>query len=57
VNEVLKYPVTPAVKALLARRRNDAEWFNVRPPLARISNQHANELASAYDRIFSQEPR
>ena len=57
VNEVLKYPVTPAVKALLALRRNDAAWLNVRPPLARISNQETNELVSAYDRIFSQEPR
>jgi 4-hydroxy-tetrahydrodipicolinate synthase len=54
VNEVLKYPVTPAVKALLARRRNDEGWLNVRPPLTRISSQHANELASVYDRIFSQ---
>jgi 4-hydroxy-tetrahydrodipicolinate synthase len=57
VNEVLKYPVTPAVKSLLARRMNDEGWFNVRPPLTRISGQHAEELASAYDRIFSQEPR
>ena len=52
VNEVLKYPVTPAVKALLARRRNDTGWLNVRPPLTRISSQDANELAAAYDRIF-----
>jgi 4-hydroxy-tetrahydrodipicolinate synthase len=57
VNEVLKYPVTPAVKSLLARRKNDAAWFNVRPPLARISNQDTDELASAYDTIFAQEPR
>jgi 4-hydroxy-tetrahydrodipicolinate synthase len=57
VNEVLKYPVTPAVKSLLARRMNDEGWLNVRPPLTRISGQHAEELASAYDRIFSQEPR
>jgi 4-hydroxy-tetrahydrodipicolinate synthase len=57
VNEIVKYPVTAAVKALLARSRNDAAWFNVRPPLARISNQDTNQLASAYDRIFSQEPR
>lgn len=55
VHEVLKYPVTPAVKALLARRMNDEGWLNVRPPLTRISSQHADELASAYDRIFSQE--
>jgi 4-hydroxy-tetrahydrodipicolinate synthase len=57
VNEVLKYPVTPAIKALLALHRNDAGWVNVRPPLTRISNQDTNELASAYDRILSQESR
>jgi 4-hydroxy-tetrahydrodipicolinate synthase len=57
VNEILKFPVTPAVKALLARRWNDEGWLNVRPPLTSISSQHANELASAYDRIFSQTPR
>jgi 4-hydroxy-tetrahydrodipicolinate synthase len=57
VNEVLKYPVTPAVKALLAHCRNDEGWLNVRPPLNRLSSQHANELASTYDRIFSQKPR
>jgi 4-hydroxy-tetrahydrodipicolinate synthase len=57
VNEVLKYPVTPAVKALLARRSNDAGWLNVRPPLTRISNQSADQLALAYARIFAQEPR
>jgi 4-hydroxy-tetrahydrodipicolinate synthase len=56
VNEILKFPVTPAVKALLARRWNDEGWLNVRPPLTSISSQHANELASAYDRIFSQTP-
>jgi 4-hydroxy-tetrahydrodipicolinate synthase len=57
VNEILKFPVTPAVKALLAQHRNDEGWLNVRPPLTRLSSQHANELASAYDRIFSQKRR
>jgi 4-hydroxy-tetrahydrodipicolinate synthase len=52
VNEVLRNPVTPAVKALLAGRRNDPGWFNVRPPLTRISDQAACALALAYDRIF-----
>jgi len=56
VNEVLKHPVTPAVKALLASRRNDPGWANVRPPLIRISDQDAQELTSAFDRIFAQEP-
>ena len=57
VNEILKFPVTPAVKALLAWLWNEEGWLNVRPPLTRISSQHANELASVYDRIFSQKPR
>ena len=57
VNEVLKYPVTPAVKALLARGRNDDAWSNVRPPLVRISDQDANDLGRAYDRILSGAPR
>jgi 4-hydroxy-tetrahydrodipicolinate synthase len=53
VNAVLKYPVTPAVKALIARQKNDDGWLNVRPPLTRVSSQQVNELASAWDRIFS----
>jgi 4-hydroxy-tetrahydrodipicolinate synthase len=55
VNEILKYPVTPAIKALLAYRRNDARWSIVRPPLTRISPQDSQVLAAAYDRIFGQE--
>ena len=57
VNEVLKYPVTPAVKALLARGRKDDAWSNVRPPLVRISDQDAEALGRAYDRILSEPPR
>jgi 4-hydroxy-tetrahydrodipicolinate synthase len=53
VNEVLKYPVTPAVKALLAGRRNDPGWLKVRPPLTPIANHAAHQLASAYDRVFA----
>lgn len=56
VNELLKYPVTPAVKALLAGHKNDADWLNVRPPLTPISSQGAQDLASAYERIFAREP-
>jgi len=53
VSAVLKCPVTPAVKALIARKKNEDGWLNVRPPLTRVSSQQANELASAWDRIFS----
>jgi 4-hydroxy-tetrahydrodipicolinate synthase len=53
VNAVLKCPVTPAVKALIALKKDDNGWLNVRPPLTRVSNQQARELAAAWDRIFS----
>ena len=52
VGAVLKCPVTPAVKALIAAKKNDDGWLNVRPPLTRVSSQQANELASAWNRIF-----
>jgi 4-hydroxy-tetrahydrodipicolinate synthase len=53
VAAVLKYPVTPAVKALIGLKTGGDGWLNVRPPLTRISSQQANDLASAWDRIFS----
>ena len=53
VSAVLKCPVTPAVKALIAVNKNDDGWLNVRPPLTRVSSQQANELSSAWNRIFS----
>jgi 4-hydroxy-tetrahydrodipicolinate synthase len=53
VNEVLKYPVTSSVKALIARRKNDGLWLNVRPPLTRICDQAARQLISTYDGIFA----
>jgi 4-hydroxy-tetrahydrodipicolinate synthase len=57
VNAVLKCPVTPAVKALIARKKNDDGWLNVRPPLTRVSSEQVNELSSAWDRIFSTQCR
>jgi len=51
--EILKFPVTPAVKALLAHRHKDPAWSNVRPPLVALSDSEAASLSSAYDRIVS----
>lgn len=53
VNAVLKFPVTPAVKALIAVKTNDDSWLNVRPPLTQVSREQASELASGWNRIFS----
>lgn len=53
VNEVLKFPVTPAVKALVSHCQNDPEWLNVRPPLVPLTPVEATRVADAYRRIIS----
>lgn len=54
VDEVLKYPVTPAVKALVAHRTGDAAWLNVRSPFLRISAADADRLGSIFDHLFAE---
>ncbi|CAN7313514.1 dihydrodipicolinate synthase family protein [Mesorhizobium amorphae] len=56
VLELLKYPVTPAVKVMVARKTGDEGWLAVRPPLEPISAQGRHQLAAAYDRLFATEP-
>ncbi|RJT40882.1 dihydrodipicolinate synthase family protein [Mesorhizobium waimense] len=56
VLELLKYPVTPAVKVMVARKTGDEGWLAVRPPLEPISAQGRQQLAAAYDRLFATEP-
>ena len=53
VIEILKFPFTPAVKALLAHRQKDPAWLNVRPPLETLSEAEAARLAHAYDGIVA----
>jgi len=55
VTRILKYPVTPAVKALLAHCKQDSRWSNVRPPLTQLSSEEQADLAIAYRTIFSTE--
>jgi 4-hydroxy-tetrahydrodipicolinate synthase len=52
VEEVLRYPVTPAVKALVAHRSGDRAWLHVRAPLAAIGEAEALRLGSVYDHLF-----
>ncbi|WP_457094283.1 dihydrodipicolinate synthase family protein [Microvirga sp. P5_D2] len=54
VDKVLTYPVTPAVKALVAHRTGDAAWLNVRSPFLRISAAEAERLGSFYDHLFAE---
>jgi 4-hydroxy-tetrahydrodipicolinate synthase len=51
--EILRFPVSSAVKSLLAHRYNDPAWSAVRPPLVTLSQAEAAALASACDRIVS----
>ncbi|RUW24400.1 dihydrodipicolinate synthase family protein [Mesorhizobium sp. M4B.F.Ca.ET.215.01.1.1] len=56
VLELLKFPVIPAVKAMLARSTGDDGWLAVRPPLEPTSQQGRKQLAAAYDQLFATEP-
>lgn len=49
VDEILKCPVIPAVKALLAHRRGDREWRAARPPLAPLGAALTERLVADYD--------
>ncbi|CDZ29621.1 dihydrodipicolinate synthase family protein [Neorhizobium galegae] len=52
VLELLKYPVTPAVKAMIAHLSSDPSWLTVRPPLLSIPDEGQRLLASAFDTLF-----
>ncbi|WP_343234688.1 dihydrodipicolinate synthase family protein [Microvirga splendida] len=52
VDEVLKYPVVPAVKALLTRRTGEEAWLNVRAPLVRLPVADVERLGTFYDDLF-----
>jgi 4-hydroxy-tetrahydrodipicolinate synthase len=53
VNEVLKHPVIPAVKTLMAHRTWDSAWARVRPPLVGLSTAEAERLGGLYDDLFA----
>jgi 4-hydroxy-tetrahydrodipicolinate synthase len=52
VAELLKYPVVPAVKAMVAHVMSEEIWLAVRPPLASISGEGQAQLALAFDKLF-----
>lgn len=53
VDVILNYPVTPAVKVLVARTRGNGVWLNVRPPLITIAAQDRDRIGQAFDQAFS----
>jgi 4-hydroxy-tetrahydrodipicolinate synthase len=54
VDEVLKYPVTPAVKSLIALKTTAQDWRRVRPPLMALTQAEAALLTNAYSAIFAE---
>ncbi|MBB3238500.1 dihydrodipicolinate synthase family protein [Phyllobacterium endophyticum] len=52
VNELLKFPVTPAVKALVAYQAGDDGWRRARAPLQALSDADCRRLAGIFDRLF-----
>ncbi len=52
VAELLKYPVTPAVKAMLAHLSGNDAWLAVRPPLLAITRDDMRKLANAFGALF-----
>ncbi|MGO7867417.1 dihydrodipicolinate synthase family protein, partial [Rhizobium ruizarguesonis] len=52
VDELLKFPVTAAVKAMVAHLTSDEICLAVRPPLVSISGEGQAQLALAFDTLF-----
>jgi 4-hydroxy-tetrahydrodipicolinate synthase len=52
VNELLKFPVTPAVKAMVAHHRGDDGWRRARAPLQALSDSDFQRLTGIFDRLF-----
>ncbi|MQB41170.1 dihydrodipicolinate synthase family protein [Rhizobium sp. ICMP 5592] len=52
VQELLKFPVTAAVKVMVAQLSGDEIWLAVRPPLVSISGEGRNHLAGAFNALF-----
>ena len=52
--EILRFPVIPAIKVLLAYRDNNPAWAAPRPPLVRLSKADATSLLLAFDRARSE---
>lgn len=51
VSALVAHPVTPAVKAMLARRNGDAAWRRVRPPLLPLDDAGCEAIGTIFDRL------
>jgi 4-hydroxy-tetrahydrodipicolinate synthase len=51
VEEIVRVPVTPAVKALIAYRRGDDRWRNVAAPLRPLAKERRERLTALADEL------
>lgn len=54
VVELLNYPVTPAVKVLVAHCSGDAIWLNVRPPLVPFAEAERAHITGVFSGLFTE---
>ncbi|MGO4448754.1 dihydrodipicolinate synthase family protein [Phyllobacterium sp. TAF24] len=52
VNELVKYPVIPAVKAMVAHHRGEDGWRRTRGPLDALPEGDFKHLTTIFDRLF-----
>lgn len=52
VVELLKFPVTPAVKVLVSHTTGENIWADVRAPLVTISAEDRRRIEGAFDALF-----
>lgn len=54
VDAICRYPVLPAIKALVAHHKRDAEWARMRPPLADLDPGATAKLVAEVDAAAKQ---
>ena len=54
VDAICRHPVLPAIKALVAHHKKDAEWSRMRPPLADLEKAAAAKLVAEVDAAVKQ---
>jgi 4-hydroxy-tetrahydrodipicolinate synthase len=53
VNEIEKYPVVAAIKAIVAHTSGDPGWFTPAPPLQPLAREERDALIAAYEHIMA----
>ena len=48
---VMRYPLSTALKTLMARHTNNDSWLNIRPPLMRMKKSDCDNLYKSFDSI------